>query len=337
MPKKCLSKRDTARFCSQLRLLLSSGVPLLQALQIVRRLSGWPRLEQVCSAVSEGRSLSAASEGFLPVVALTSLRGAEACGGMEEVLLRLSLHFEARADVEDKIKSALIYPCFVLLICLLTVCLLVFLVLPGFKTFFIDLNADLPWLTRMMLWLGEAAANNWYWPLGLFGCLVVAMPRFGPNNRLRQACQALASRSRTYCRSQASSLFFSLATLLEGGVAISEALRTSASAAACPIFAKRINFLKDRVEAGEKLSTALAEDRLFNGSAVQMVLVGEATGQLAVMLRAAAEVYDRERELMVKRLLSLLEPGLTLFVGLIAGVVVLAMFLPLVNMISSLQ
>lgn len=287
-------------------MLVASGVPLLQALQIVKRLSSWPGLDGVIDDVVQGRTVSQALDGFLPPVAISSLRGAEVSGGLEEALLRLSIYYEARAEVEEKIRNALVYPCFILIVCLLTVCLLIFFVLPGFKSFFVDLNTELPWLTRAMLRLGELASSGWYWPLGLISFLTVVAPRLDRRGRLGRLWRSALMRSRVYRRTLIASFFMSLSALLDGGIAISEALKTAAEACPERDFAAHVLRLKEQVEAGQQFSAALTGDPLFADAAVQMVSVGEATGQLSAMLRAAAEVYDREGQLLIKRSLPCL-------------------------------
>ena len=133
----CLNKRETARFCSQLKMMLASGMPLLEALKVINGMATHKKYERqlgsLIEKISEGVSLSEGASELLPSLATCSLRAAERTGSLEEVLGNLSEYYENRAEIEEKVIGALVYPCFVLLLSAFSFFALIIFVLPGLK------------------------------------------------------------------------------------------------------------------------------------------------------------------------------------------------------------
>jgi len=144
-------------------------------------------------------------------------------------------------------------------------------------------------------------------------------------------------RSKLYAREQISQCFRTLGSLLMAGVPIIAALETILASIKNQTFKKIIMELKAEVENGARFSAVLVKQEIFPREACQMIEVGENSGQLDQMLLSVADFLERERDVFIKRFTSLLEPALTLFVGLVVGVIALAMFLPMIDMISKLQ
>lgn len=331
-----LSKRETSRFCSQLKMMLASGMPLLEALATIRMVSHKKfdrRLTLLIDMISEGHSLSEAAVGFLPALAIGSLQAAERAGNLEETLENLSKYYENKADLEEKFLGALVYPCFVLTLSLLSVLVLIFFVLPGLKGLFSDLGTELPFFTNVILgfsdflsrfWLvfvGVPVATVWFLKRRTSENFVLQMPLLGKLIRQELIIQG----------------FGTLGALLNGGTPILEALAITADASRSAIFRKIVLRAREGVENGEKLSDELQKCSFFPKETIQMLRVGESSGRLAEMLLNIANFQAKEREGALKRFTTLLEPAMTLSVGLVVGFIVLAMFLPMINMISKLQ
>ncbi len=318
-------------------MLLSAGVPLIQALSITGRLSPGQELDQVIQKVSEGQSLARALADRFPPVVISSLQGAEQAGNLEEVLLRLSLHYEAQSELEEKIKSALVYPAFVVMLCLLSLIFLLVFVLPSFRSLLQDFNAELPLFTRLIIGAGELVNRIWYFPF--FGCagLALVLPRYRKTPQGAQLIDRLILKISIFRKSLISQTVRTLGELLLGGVPIIEALRATVDSVNNSRLKLMIAEIQRSIENGTKLSQAMTSFPVFAREMIDMTEVGENSGQLAEMLVNAADLYDREREHSIKRFTTLLEPMMTLVVGLLVGVIAVAMFLPLVNMISQLQ
>jgi len=323
-----LNNRRVAEFCSQMKLLLTAGTPLVAALNI---LTGMPlykresiRWQSVIEKINEGNPLSEALGGLLPPLVLSSIRSAERAGNLEATLDQLAKFYQGRAELEEKLKGALIYPCFVAGISVVVMAGIFLFILPGFSDLFADLGTDLPWFTKLLIRLGDL----WYiFPLVMLLGAIAVKHRFA----------SLPIVSHLYRQEQIIQGLGSLGALLQGGVPLVEALEAVARSTRNTRFQCLIERALSGVQNGEPVSRALAANGYFPGSTIQMIRVGESSGRLAEMLLSVADFHAREREEYLKRLASLAEPALTLLVGAVVAFVVIALFLPLTNMVSTLQ
>ncbi|MFC1540758.1 type II secretion system F family protein [Candidatus Margulisiibacteriota bacterium] len=329
------NKREISRFCGQLKMLLSSGVPLLEALNIIRSIFPRKEFDRLIGQISEGESLAQAMQGHFPAEIASSVASAERAGNLEEVLGQLSRYYADRAEVEEKMKSALIYPSFVMGLCLLSFILMVFFVLPGFQDLFLGMETELPLFTRIIMSLGEIISQSWL--VALLGIFTSSMIWLHLYRTRRGVLDRWLLRSKWLCRDEVGQAFRILGSLLRGGVPIVEAINTTARSTRNQAFKLVILGLKTALEEGEKMSEALARYPVFPRESVQMVSVGENSGKLDEILLGISAFYENEKELLIKRISTLVEPLLTLLVGLMVGIIAIAMFLPMVNMISGLK
>ena len=327
-----LNKRNLARFSNQLYMLLKSGVPLLESLQIMKNMSKKQTsvYDQIITCLSNGSSFSESIEPYFPPTFTHMIASAEQVGELESALKRLAQYYEKRAEVEEKTKSALVYPAFVIFLSLVLVIVLFFFILPGFQSLFADFGTELPLFTKVFLSLPAVLSKVIFLMvtlgLGLF---------FYLRQGTRWAICLL--KLKFYTREQLIQAFRTWGSLLDGGVSILVAFTASINGTRNAVFRNILTEVKLAVENGQKLSSALSKYNYFPTEAIQMIAVGENSGALGQMLTNIADFYDKERELFIKRSLSLLEPALTLFVGLMVGMIAIAMFLPMINMISTLQ
>ncbi|MFH1542381.1 MAG: type II secretion system F family protein [bacterium] len=329
---KPLNKRQISRFCSQLKTLLSSGVSLIESLQITSKIIKRKELSEIIDKVSEGQSLAEAMKGQFPPLVVSSVESAEQTGSLEHVLERLAKEYENRAEVEEKIMSALIYPVFVITLCLVSLIVLLVFVLPGFKGLFADLDAELPLFTRLIIGGGDVFAKVWYVPIALSLSLGYYLP-----NKQRLLYDRLLMRLKWFQREQIILTFRNIGSLLQGGVPIMEGLDSTIKAIKNSSWQDNLQQISRSIENGEPLSAELAKYSFIPEEAVQMVAVGENSGRLAEMLISIANFYEQERTVFLKRFTTMLEPIMTLFVGLVVGIIAMAMFLPMINMISQIQ
>lgn len=328
-----INKRQISRFCAQLKMLLSSGVPLLQSLSIVSNILKGKQYEKIIQRITDGESLAAAMQESFPVMVTSSIEGAERVGNLEEALGRLAVYYENRAENEDKIKSSLMYPAFVILLCLLSLVVLFTFVLPGFKGMFADLQIELPLFTRIVIGMGDLLSSAWKLLLIVLILCLAFVLKYKRSGKI----DLWLLKIRFISKDQIIHSFRTLGSLLNGGISILDALKTTANSAKNRAFKQMIQNIKTDIENGEKISQSLSKNKLFPYEAVQMIAVGESSGTLGEMLLNISSFYEKERELFIKRFTSMLEPALTLFVGIIVGVIAISMFLPMINMISNLQ
>jgi type II secretory pathway component PulF len=334
--RSTLGKREISRFCEQLRILLASGIPLLEALKIVSKIFRRKEMEDLIKRLSNGQSLANSMQKYFPPLVISSIAGAERSGNLEEVLGRLSSFFEQRAEMEEKIKSSLIYPCFVMLLCLFSLIALFVLVIPGFKDLFAELGARLPFYTWLILASSEFILKHWYKALLAFFTFLILF-RYYRKNRASLMFDKIVLRINFLGREQIIQGFRTLGALLQGGVPIIEALQITIESSTNRAFRKIVTEIREAIASGERLSNALSKYRLFPSEAAQMISVGEGSGKLSEMLLSIAGFYEKERELFIKRFTALLEPALTLIVGIVVGIIALSMFLPMMDMVSKLQ
>ena len=337
------NKRRTAAFCSQLSSLLASGLPLLTAISILRDLPQNKKhsagLNRLIDQLNQGLSMSEAVKLLLPPLAVGAIGAAERAGDLEASLARLAAYHAEKAEQEEKLAGALVYPACVAATSLLSIMVLVVFVIPGLKGVFADLELQLPPVTGFVLGASDGLARLWpvfVMTLGLAGVLAVKIKR-ERSAGLEQIIIKTPFFGQLYRQELTIQVCGALGSLLQGGTPILEALRVTGRSIDSPLMRALLHSAGQGVESGGRLSAVLSAGNLLPPEAVQMVGLGESTGQLDRMLSAACEFQAKERELALKRNLSLLEPALTLGVGLIVGFIVLAIFLPLVNMVSGLQ
>ena len=332
-----LSKHEIAAFCNQLRILLSSGTPFLDSLRIIEDLNKKQALGSVIQQVTDGAPLAVALQGLFPPMVVSTIKGAEKAGDLEGALGDLSKYYEERAEVESKLKSALVYPAFVIGLSFLSLIVLFLFVLPGFKSLFLDLGTEIPLFTQLLIGFGDVCSRFWYVPLLLGFIVGGGISKFSRTEQGKLKIDSLQLKISPIAREQMIQSFRTLGSLLSAGIAISDSLNTTLDAIKNSAFQAIFTKIKTMVEDGQKLSQALSPHAIFPKAAVQMVAVGEDSGNLSEMLLGIADFYEKERETFIKRFTTLLEPSLTLIVGLVVGLIALAMFLPMVNMISQLQ
>ena len=330
-----LNNRKTARFCSHLQMLLTSGLQLLPALNLISGQTKDKRLSKqillAAERLSEGLSLSEAAAHFLPPIAQSSIRSAEKAGNLDDVLGQLSGYYENKAEIEEKIKGALVYPIFVLVLSLAIVSVIFLFVLPGMRGMFEEIGGELPLLTRLIF-----GAADWFGPLLLalilFGGLLYFFGIRG--KRLKWKIPLL---NKLVQQDSTINGFSALGSLLQSGTSLSDALEMVLASSTNEEFGGIIGEAKAAVENGSSLSAAFSRGGCFSNETIQMLEVGENSGRLAEMLLNIAEYQARERELLLKKITALLEPALTLSVGLVVGCIVLAIFLPMMSMISAIN
>ncbi|MBU1026385.1 MAG: type II secretion system F family protein [Candidatus Margulisbacteria bacterium] len=318
-------------------MLLTAGVPLLEALQIVNNISSTNKYESLINEIADGQSLAQAMNGSFPQMVISTAQGAEKSGSLAEALENLSKYYEHQAEVEDKIKSALVYPGFILALCFLSMFVLLVFVLPGFKSLFADMGAELPLLTKLIIAFGDVFSRFW----SLFFIAVVSVyfliVFYKRTHKGGLQVDQILLKIGFIRKQQVINAFRSLGSLLKGGVPIIEALNTAASSSTNQAFKNIFFHIKAEIENGNSLSDVLKRQPVFPKESFQMISVGENSGRLAEMLLSICDYYERERQVALKRFTALLEPCLTLFVGLVVGFIAVSMFLPMMNVISQLQ
>jgi type IV pilus assembly protein PilC len=336
-----IKEKDIALFTRQLATMIRAGVPMLQSFDIASRSSNNGKLAKLLNAVKtdveQGSSLSAAFKKhprYFDDLYCNLVAAGETAGILDSIMDRLALYKEKILAIKGKIKSALFYPTAVIVVAVLVVAIIMWFVIPSFKQVFTSFGANLPFLTQVMISISDWFVDFWWVVLGVMiglpmlflflwrrfpiigqrvDRLVLKLPVFG--EILQKA--AIARWART------------LSTMFAAGVPMVEALNTVAGAAGNYVYFEATKKIQTEVSTGTGLTTAMAGTKVFPTMAMQMTQIGEETGGLDSMLSKVADFYEREVDDAVAALSSLIEPMLIVFLGVVIGTIVVAMYLPI--------
>lgn len=341
---KAIKAKDIATFTRQMATMIKAGVPLLQSFDIVGRGHPNPSMARLIldirSDVETGTSLSNAFRKhpkYFDTLYCNLVEAGETAGMLELVLDRLATYQEKTLAIRSKIKSALTYPIAVLVVAFVVVTIIMLFVVPVFTEVFAQFGASLPAPTLMVVAMSNFFVHYWYILFGsiflggyfffrtwkrsvkmqeVMDRLLLRLPVFGKLVRLG----ALARWTRT------------LSTMFGAGVPLVEALDAVGGAAGNIVYLRATEKIQQDVSTGTSLTTAMQTQGVFPPLVIQLTSIGEESGSLDSMLSKAADIYEAEVDELVKNLSALLEPMIIVFLGVLIGGLVVAMYLPIFNL-----
>ena len=335
--------REFTVFNQELAALLGAGLPLLQALDILRRRTDEPVLKTVLDDVHEqvrgGAALSDAfnSHGTLfPGVYNASILAGEKSGNLEETLRRYVSYSKIISGVRRRTLSALIYPAVLLALSCIVVAIIVVRVVPEFTSFYDSMGATLPFATRVLTGV-SALVTEFFWLLvlvtaALAGAGWIWSRSPGRGAQLDRLLLGLPFIGDVATRFATSQLARTLATLLGGGIPLVSALDVTARSVGNRHVSRHLEVIARDVREGKALSTSMQAPGIFPPVAVKMIEVGESTGALQDMLNAAADFFDEEIETKLGRFMTLIEPLLLVIMGIVIAGLLLALYWPLLQL-----
>lgn len=346
--KKKVSQKEVAIFTRQFSVMLGAGLPLIQALDAIG--SQHPNkefkavLEQIKGDVESGTTLSVAMARHPKVFdnLYTNMIAAGESGGiLETILQRLSVFIEKIVKLKGALKSALIYPATILTIAVGVVAVILWKVVPVFRTLYEGFNVDLPLLTRVVIALSEIV-ERFMIPI----VILAALAAFGFRSYYKtdkgrhvvdKAILKIPVIGEVIRKIGIARFTRTLATLLSSGVPILEGLEVTAKTAGNAILEDVILEVRQRIEAGGNMADPMRQSNFFPPMVTQMVSVGESTGEIDAMLTKVADYYEEEVDTVMANLMTILEPILMVFLGVVVGGIVIAMYLPLFKLIQVLS
>ena len=339
--KKKIKPVDVAYFLRQMTTMLSSGVPLVQAFDIVGRGHENPAMSDLImdlkAAVEGGETFAAAlakHPRYFDELVINLVEAGEQSGTLETLLDKIATYKEKTESLKGKIKKAMFYPAAVIVVAIVVTAILLIFVVPQFEALFVGFGADLPAFTRMVVNLSNFVQSSWWMILGVIlliifvlrqahrrsprfrrtlDILILKIPAIGPI--LRKA--AIARFART------------LATMFAAGVPLVDALRSVAGATGNALYGEATERMREETAAGAQLQWSMRNTGIFPNMVVQMVAIGEESGSLDAMLSKVADFYEEEVDNAVDSLSSLLEPLIMVILGVLIGGLVIAMYLPI--------
>jgi type IV pilus assembly protein PilC len=338
---KTVSGQEVTFFSRQMATMMSSGVPMVQALEILSNGQKNPKFAQMIKGlrdeVSGGSAFSEALKTY-PVqfneLYRNLVKAGEGAGVLDVVLDTLATYLERIQALKGKIKKALFYPAGVMAVGMIVSLILLMYVIPQFKTTFASFGADLPAFTQFYVDLSEFTLANWWWMLGVTlasGTAFVFSYKASVN--LQRTVDRLGLKipvvGQILHQSAISRFARTLALTFKAGVPLVEALDTVSGATGSIIYDEAVAKIRDDVAVGYSLNLAMKQASIFPPMVVQMVGIGEESGALDTMLFKVAEFYEGEVNNSVDALTSLMEPFIIVVLGTLVGGMVIAMYLPI--------
>src|SRR5580704_1232931 len=344
-----VSMRDIVIFTRQFSTMINSGLPLVQALDILSKQSENKALQavtrQIVFDVESGHTVADAlakhpkafSDLYVNMVA-----AGEAGGILDTILMRLATFMEKNDNLVRKVKGAMIYPGVIMSVAFIAIAILLIFVIPVFESMFGQVGLALPLPTRIVIGLSSFLRG--------IGGLMVAGGAVGgffaikqyyatPNGKLQidKLMLGFPVLGDVLRKSAVSRFTRTLGTLISSGVSILDGLEITAKTAGNRVIQDAIMASRASIAGGDTISAPLAKSAVFPPMVISMIAVGESTGGLDEMLSKIADFYDEEVDAAVSGLLSLLEPVMIVFLGVIVGGMVVAMYLPIFDMINAVQ
>jgi type IV pilus assembly protein PilC len=347
-PTKGIGTRDVVIFTRQFATMINSGLPLVQSLNILAAQTEHPKLKAVTKAVvfdvEAGNTLadafskhpSAFSQLYVNMVA-----AGEAGGILDTILLRLATFLEKNDALIRKVKSAMIYPSVILTVAAGAIAILLIFVIPVFQEMFASVGNALPLPTRIVIGMSDFLQNYWWAVLGAIGATAFGIKQYYATSAGRRVIDRILINMPVLgdvIRKSAVSRFTrTLGTLISSGVSILEGLEITAKTAGNAVVQDAIMQSRASIAGGDTIAAPLEKSGVFPPMVISMIAVGEQTGGLDEMLSKIADFYDDEVDVAVSGLLALMEPVMILFLGVIVGGMIVAMYLPIFNMMQAIQ
>ena len=347
---RVISRQGLTLFTRQLAILLKAGMPLMRALEVLARPERNAAFKEVllglAEAIRAGDNLSDGLRRFPRVfneLYLTMVKAGEAGGVLDTVLDRLARFLERNERIRGRVKAAMTYPVIIMTVAGGIQTGLMVFVVPKFQQIFSGVlkGQPLPPLTRLVIGAGEFIHHHLVLAMGLLGLVQVAWWWFRRSRNGTRLTDWLFIKSPVtgdlVLKAAIARFTRTFGSLLASGVPILEALMITRAASGNVHVAEALGAVHDRVKAGGTVTRALEATALFPGLVTSMIEVGEETGALPGMLGRIADTYDEEVDQAVAALTSLIEPIMIVLMALVVGVIVIALFLPMVSIVQHLQ
>lgn len=345
---KRVNIKDIAVFCRQFYTMLNSGISIIQCLDILRQQFDNLKLRAVIGdmyeLVQKGSSFSDSlrvHRDVFPELLINMVEAGELSGNLDIIMQRMADHYEKDTKLRHKVSSAMIYPTMLISISIIVVFFLVTFVMPTFVGMFASSGVELPLPTRILLGIAAFIKGYWYFEIAGLIVLVYVIRRILKSDagrhgfdRLKLQLPIIGSVSTRIATSRFSR---TMSTLLASGIPLLNGMEISARVIGNKVFEKAILQVREDVRKGFSLSGPIRRTGLFPPMVDSMIKIGEESGSLDDVLRRTADFYDEEVDVAVQKMMSMLEPIMLLFMAVIIGMVLVAMYLPIFDLMKTVQ
>lgn len=343
--EKKVKLSDITLFSRQLAAMLSAGIPVTRALFTLSRQAENPTLRNALETISKnvegGMGLADAFSAFPDIFSklyVSMLKAGEIGGNLENTLLRLSDQLQKEKQVKDNIKSATSYPKMIgIFTVVIFVAMLVFMV-PTFQGF-IPESAEIPGMTQFIFNVSESVRTRWYIWIGVIGVITASIVLFIKSKTGHDLWENVKLKlpilGPIMLKSVIARFTRTLSTLLEGGIPVVQALESAGPTSGSDVLAETVKLATKRIEEGKTIASTLEESEVFPPMVTHMIAVGEESGTLPSLLDKLAEFYEEEVDVTTKSLQSLIQPVLLIFIGVLVGGMLVALYLPMFTSVAA--
>ena len=336
-----VTDKDITLFTRQMATMMKSGVPLLQSFDIVGKGASNPAMARLVSSIkTDVETGSALNQAFrkYPLhfdnLYCNLIEAGEQAGILDQLLDRLATYKEKTQAIIAKIKSALFYPISVLVVAFIVTAVIMIFVVPQFKKVFTSFGADLPGPTLVVMAISDYFVEYWYIVFGALGGGLYAFFYFWKRSeKMQMLMDRLALRlpifGEVIRKATLARWSRTLSTMFAAGVPLVEALDSVGGASGNYIYREATKQVKAEISTGSSLTVAMQNTNVFPNMAIQMISIGEESGQIDAMSGKVADFYEAEVDDAVERLSSLMEPMIMVVLGILIGGIIIAMYLPI--------
>ena len=341
-----LNKKAFIVMCSQFSIILRAGVPIVRTVQLIGdKTADKPlkkMLRKVAVDVEGGRSLSSAFEEhgskLLPVTFIETIRAGEESGNLDRSFDTMYRHYDKQMKIGNKVKSAMSYPLFVLMIAVVVVIVLMVKVIPSFMQFFEESDAELPMATQVLIGISDFFRYRYMIIIAVIAAIALAYQLISHTENghlaLSQLQLKLPILGNIAELNAASQFANSMTTLLDSGLTMNKAVGITAKTLDNYYISTETGKLSTRLEEGHSLGASMRENQVLPDILVDMTSVGEETGELTETLNTIALYYDTELEVAIQDALAKLEPAMLVFLAVVAGGIVGTIYMTMFSMYS---
>lgn len=342
-----VKKKDLAIFCRQFYTMIDAGIGIVRCLDILVMQTENKTLKKGLQAVYEdvqkGFTISSAMkkhEKIFPNILTNMVEAGEVSGNLDEIMARMADHFEKENRLENKIKSAMIYPIVLIVVSIAVVIFMLVNVLPTFVSMFEGSGVELPWPTEFVLAISSSIQTYWYLFLAAIGLIVAIFSYFKTTQEGRRLLDGIKLKIPYFkiinIKIITSRFTRTLSTLIGAGIPLIASMEVVSRVVNNAVVEERIIYGIENIRKGAPLSRAVKDVEIFPPMVDSMINVGEESGALDEILQKTADFYDEEVEESLQRLTTLIEPLLIVIMALIIGFIVIAMALPMFDMVETI-
>lgn len=346
--KISLSLRDLAMLCRQLSSMLTAGVTLVKALDILylqlEKKNIKESIKRLYSSVQKGDQLSDSlrkQEGVFPEIMISMVEAGEASGKLDHVITKLAEKFEKDAKLKAKIQTAMTYPIILVLLAISVILILVTFVLPIFMGMFTSSGMTLPFPTRVLIGFSDLLRGYWVIMLIVLGIIVLGFRSYISTESGLYKWHSFLFRipiiGSTILKISAVRFTSTLSTLLSSGMTLLQSLEIVIKVVGNRVIVENLKITKEDIRKGMNLSQSLRKVSALPPMVYSMIGIGEESGTMEMMLQKCSEYYDDEVDNSIQKLVGMLEPILIIAMGVIVGFIIVAMILPIFDIYGSIQ